>query len=275
MLDQLMIKNALATYLKLLRFKFINILQWRTELTIWILLDILPFTIMLFVWKAIFGDNIEIQQTSFSDVVLFYFLVIIIQGLTSVHFEEYRPTEIRMGRIDFFLVKPYSYLKELVVNDVAAKFLYVIIFAPIMILFHRFLLLFTSFSLPNLSLIHWLVFITLLFIAYLLQLLLSMLITLSAFWLEGASGLSHFKWLSISLLSGTLIPLPLMPEWLRTLTLALPFKVFYALPIFVIQDAALPTMADWLMVSLSVITLYMTVLFVWKKGVKHYASAGG
>ena len=148
MLDQLMIKKALISYLKILRFKFINILQWRTELVIWILLDILPFSIMIFVWKAIFGENVEIQQTSFSDVVLFYFLVIIIQGLTSVHFEEYRPTEIRMGRIDFFLVKPYSYLKELVVNDVAAKFLFIILFTPVMILFYRYLSLFTPFSLP-------------------------------------------------------------------------------------------------------------------------------
>lgn len=268
------ILHQISFYTKVIRFKFIKALQWRTEMVLWILLDIFPFIILLFIWQSIFAFSL-VQNTSLSELTIFYFMVIVVQGLTSTHFEEYRPEEIRLGKIDFFLIKPYNYLQEIILNDLAGKLLYIIAFAPIVTLLGFALWRLELSTLPNLTGVHLFVLLCLLLLAYLMQLCFSILITLSAFWFDEASGLTHFKWLFISLFSGTLIPVALMPEWLQAVTNFFPLKFLFAVPIKLLQEQVLPTQGDWGLLLCTIIALLFGIFFVWKRGVQKYCSAGG
>ncbi|NCN82573.1 MAG: hypothetical protein GW947_01275 [Candidatus Pacebacteria bacterium] len=261
-------------YSKVIRFKFIKALQWRTEMILWILLDIFPFIILLFIWQSVLSLSAS-PSISLPELTVFYYLVILVQGFTVTHFEEYRPEEIRMGKIDFFLIKPYSFIQEIILNDIAGKLLYILMISPFLALLGYILWHLGLFAIPALTTIHVLVFVCLLLLAYILQFCLSLLITMTAFWFEEAQGLSNLKILVISLFSGTLIPFALLPEWLQKVTNAQPLKFLFAVPIRLIQEQALPTAQDWSMLFGTLAFLIGTIFLLWQRGIQKYSSAGG
>ncbi|MDA1079389.1 MAG: ABC-2 family transporter protein [bacterium] len=261
-------------YSKVIRFKFIKALQWRTEMVLWILLDVFPFIILLFIWKSVLSVS-ENQAILFSDLTVFYFLVIVIQGFTSTHFEEYRPKEIRMGKIDFFLIKPYNYIQDIVLNDLAGKLLYILMLSPLLIILGTVLWQQGLIVLPDLTIVHLAAFILLMFFAYCMQMLFSLCISLLSFWFEEANGLLHVKWFIVAIFSGTLIPLPLMPEWLLQATNAQPLKFLFAVPIQLVQKGVLPTFEDWGLLLGTIMFLILCSKLLWNKGIQKYSSAGG
>ena len=57
---------------------------------------------------------------------------------------------------------------------------------------------------------------------------------LLGFWPENAEGFDHFRWLTISLLSGIVIPFAFMPPSLLKLAELLPFKYLHSVPVLVL-----------------------------------------
>lgn len=99
---------------------------------------------------------------------------------------------------------------------------------------------------------------------------------LVSFWTTRASALFEIVWTAEILLSGRLVPLDLMPEWVQTLSLWLPFRWTYQAPIEIAigrVDAAgtlgvFAAQAAW-MAGLGAVTAV-----VWKRAVKRYSAVG-
>jgi ABC-2 type transport system permease protein len=62
------------------------------------------------------------------------------------------------------------------------------------------------------------------------------LVELSAFWLVEIRGLRQFAWLTAQFLSGTFVPLVLLPDAIEPLARALPFAAMIQLPVEVFLD---------------------------------------
>nr|MBP9820502.1 ABC-2 family transporter protein [Candidatus Woesebacteria bacterium] len=209
------------------------------------------------------------------DITTYYLIGLILANVTEVHFEGWRSEEIRLGTIDRYLTKPYHYLTEVILGESVGKTLYAILFLPLFALFALWAYQTTGVGHVVLNATTLLSFLFVAFCAYLIQLGLGIFITLLTFWFEGAQGLEHFKWLSITLLSGTLMPLEFLPEWLQHLTSALPFKYLYAVPIGVMQGRYELGISDLGNIVITLSLLGFAIAILWKKGIKHYCSAGG
>jgi ABC-type uncharacterized transport system permease subunit len=173
------------------------------------------------------------------------------------------------------MVKPYSYVKDLILSDFAGKLFYFILFLPILTVFclityHTFNIEFPVFSFSSVA-----TFIILLGTTYSIQLALAIIITLMTFWFEGANGLEHFKWLAFTMLSGLLLPPQFMPGWLKTLTDYSPLKYTYVIPIQVLQGSYQLIFTDWLIIGSTILVLWFLVFYTWHRAVKVYISAGG
>ncbi len=260
--------STVFRYLEIIRFKITRMLVFRTEMAIWIVLSCLPFAILFLIWQELFAGQSIVNGYSLSDITSYYLISLFLMNLTEVHFEGWRSEEVRLGRIDRFFTKPFDYITEIVLGESVGKLLYGLLFLPVFGAFTVLAVHTVGATLPQLSLISILSFICLALVAYTIQLCFGMLITFLTFWFEGAQGLEHFKMLTITLLSGTLMPLEFLPDWLQTLTNLLPFKYLYAVPIGVLQGKYTIQTVDAAHILFTVGMLIGAVRLVWYQGVR-------
>lgn len=251
-------------------------LQYRSELMLWILISFAPFVVLAFVWQSIFTSYDTINGFTLSGVLQYYLLVVVIERLTACHFEQGRSDEIRSGKIDHKLIKPYSYIFQIIVRDLSMRMLSIILFLPVLLSFFIFLTWINPDMRQIQPTMHQLAqFPLLILVAYIIQFCTSLIIVFLTFWFEGSSGLEHFKWIIFGVLGGSTMPYDLMPEWLKKIISLLPFKYLFAVPIGVVQGTYKFTKTDLVYLSSSIILILIFCRFVWIKGKLKYASAGG
>lgn len=259
-----------------IRQNFLVTLQYRSETFLWIILDIIPFVALAYVWQSIFQAGGNKNGYTLAMVLQYYLLVIVIQRLSECHFENWRSEEIRNGAIDFFLIRPYSYIQQILTDELGGKLISIILFLPALVIFSIFIFRLdigvASFAPSLLDIVQFLILLT---AAFIINFCFSLIIVCLTFWFEGSSGLEHFKWAIISLFSGGIMPVDLMPQKFQSVINHLPFKYLYIVPIKVLQGAYQITLSDWLTLGVYVGVLLAITSTLWRKGRRVYASAGG
>lgn len=254
---------------------FIRTLQFREEIAIYAFLDVIPFFVLFFLWGAVYSGQETINNYSFSDIVQYYILVVFIQRITATYFEGWRSQEIRMGKIDYFLTRPFSYIHEIISRELGGKIVNLLISIPILTLFYLFSIKMFHVSKIILDLNNLFIFLGLLAVAYAIQIMIALWIVLLTFWFEGSSGLEHFKWILISLFSGSIIPFDFMPIWLQKVFNLLPFRYISYIPIQVIQGKMKLQTYDYTFISSTLVIMILFSNFLWRKARYKYSSAGG
>ncbi len=254
---------------------FIRTLQFREEIVIYAFLDIIPFFVLFFLWGAVYSGQTQINGYSYSDIVQYYIMVVFVQRITATYFEGWRSQEIRMGKIDYFLTRPFSYINEVLSKEIGGKIINLSISIPILTAFYFLSIKIFSVQTIQLNLNNFFIFLILIFAAYAIQIMIALWIVLLTFWFEGSSGLEHFKWIVLSLFSGSTIPFEFMPIWLQKIFEFLPFKYTSYIPIQIIMGKISLTSKDYLSVVLTLLAMILITKFLWKKAIYKYSSAGG
>ncbi len=250
-------------------------MTYRSELMVWILLDAVPTFIFFFIWQKVFSNSPVIDGYDLSKMIEFYFYFLIINNVTSSHFEQTRVQQIREGKIDLYLVKPLPYLQKCFWDFLGSKVVYLLLVLPfyaiiIYLCQKYFHIHFSSFTLNQL-----LQFLTLMVFGLLTEFFLGTLVVLAGFWVEGAAGLEHFKWIVVSLFGGSLMPDVFLPQWLRTITAVLPFQFMYQVPIEIMQLHRSLQLSEVAYMTLFIGSLLVITLLLWQKAKIRYTSAGG
>lgn len=230
---------------------------------------------MFIVLGALYQQRTYIRTYTSQEVVFYFLMVGIIQGITSTHFESWRVEEIRLGKIDGYLTRPFSYLKEIILSDLAGKLFYLMLFTPFYFIFFQVVQRIAPFEIPAFHPAQIWIFLMLLVFAYFMELCFALLVVLIGFWFEGSQGLEHFKWISITLFSGSMLPIPFLPKWLQSIVNQLPFKYMYSVPINILQSRTYISYPDIAFILGSVTLLSALVWICYKKAVFLYTSSGG
>lgn len=254
---------------------FISSLEYRSEMLMWLILALVPLMILLLVWQSLLQGQATLRGYELGQIVQYYLMVIFINETTASHFENWRVTQIREGKIDHFMTRPLSFLQDILMGDLARKALYLILTLPIYIV--AWIMISKVWPGPQLILNFQTVSTTVFLLAgtYLIEFLLALIIVILGFWIEGSEGLEHFKWLSISLFSGWLIPIVFMPLWLQKWVSYLPFKYMFAVPIGILQGTHTLDWGGYVYVLSFVIWLWLLAMWLWHFARQKYASAGG
>lgn len=254
---------------------FIRTLQFRTEVVIYSFLDILPYIVLFFVWKAIFNQTDIVHDFTLPKIVNYYLLVIVVTRLSATHFEGWRSEEIRMGKIDYFLTRPFSYISEVYSKEVGSKIISIIFSIPILSTFILANIFIYKIDQSYITLQNLIIFIVLMLVAHTIQFFIALWIVLITFWLEGSSGLEHFKWILLTLFSGAMIPIEFMPMWLQKITNVLPFKYVYSIPIKILQNTYKLSFQDFIYLASALVIMAIISKLIWSRAKLKYCSAGG
>lgn len=172
-------------------------------------------------------------------------------------------SDIRTSRLNYKLLAPPNTLLQYFLKSIINKFFLITIF------YLPFLIIFSLIRRQNLSTLVQAV--PLLLISVIVGYCLSIIIGIAAFWLTEIWGLSAVKNLALSLFSGALFPLSLLPENIYRSLAFLPFPyVSYYPASTVLDDTTFVSLKTIGVGVLWCVLLITGVLSMWKSGLKKF-----
>jgi ABC-2 type transport system permease protein len=268
------LRRALRAYPALLRIGLAEAVAYRTEFVVWMLTTTMPL-VMLALWTAVARGGVvagDAVRFGSSDFVAYYLAALIVRTVTGTWVVWEMNQEIRTGTMSLRLLRPLHPLIAYSAEHLAAVPLRALLALPVAIIMLA--------AAGGGHLVSDPVLVGVLF-ASLAGAWLIMFMSMVAI---GALGMFIDKsvavfevWLGIfGVMSGYMIPLGLMPGWVRTVADWLPFRYMLGFPVetmigMTTRASALRSLA----VQWGYVVVFVAVaLAVWRAGVKRFQAFG-
>jgi ABC-2 type transport system permease protein len=255
----------------LLRVGISEVVAYRAEFVVWILTTNMPL-VMLALWHAVAADG-PVGRFDQKGFTAYYLGVLAVRLLTTSWVVWQLSTEIRDGTLATKLLRPIHPIVSLAADHISAVPVRALVISPVVAilvsvardrLLHHDPLLLAVFA-ASLAGAWLLIFFTMVLIGSL------------AFFVDSALGIFEL-WLGVhAILSGYLVPLEVLPGWLRHAADVLPFRFMLAFPVDNLvglmsrRQALLALGAQWGYVILFAVL----ALRVWRAGLRRFAAFGG
>jgi len=201
-------------------------LAYRVEYFAGLINTLILIFVNIAIWKAIYGEDGSFDGIQLQMVLTYIILGFLMQSIFGMD-EYFISNKINNGLISSDLLKPISFrLLVFSYNFGLAVFRIIMNLIPAVILSVIFFKL-----LPPFSLTMGICFLISLGLGYLVLYCLNFIVWLSAFWFYGTFSLVTIKDAIVVIMSGALIPLWFMPQWLYDFIKLTPFDSIYYIPI--------------------------------------------
>lgn len=244
-------------------------LQYREDILLFTLSGAAQPIVSLLVWSVISSSTGNSLPLSQNQILEYFIILMFVKVVTSAWGGWFVSQDIKEGNISKLLLKPTSIFYEQMGNNISEKILKIIYLIPIVAIIQFF----NPFNI-NFSLIP--IFIPALLVSVLMMFLFDLTLTTSAFWLEENGAVYQFFEISMFFLSGSVIPLIVMPDLIRAITNYLPFRYIISFPIEILMGSLTDSQIVYGFV-MQVIWLFFAICiykFCWKKGFKAYSASG-
>jgi ABC-2 type transport system permease protein len=260
-------------YVTTMRTAIVSQLQYRVAQYFYMIGMVAEPVVYLVVWTTIAEDQGgAVNGITVGEFAAYYIVWTLVRNMNIVFgapFWEYR---IREGRLAGDLLKPMSVLHYDLAFFAGWKFVVVAMWIPIAIglsaVFH-----------PTLdpTVLEIGVFICAIWGAYLIRTMFQGVVGMLNFWTTRGAAVFDLYMATEMLLSGRLVPLQLMPEWVQTLANFFPFKWTFGYPIESLVGnlstrsllLGLVAQAIWIVIGL---VLYRVA---WRVAIKRFTAVGG
>lgn len=260
-------KKPLKKIQTLLTVYYAYMVEYRSELILWVLSGSLPI-ILMGVWiKAAAGGNFSLNSLDFAR---YFFAVFLARQLTVVWVIYEFEKEVVEGKLSPRLLQPIDPVFHHLAGHISERFARLpFVFLLIGFFFILYPQAFWIPTLPNL-----LLFILAALLVFALRFLIQYTLAMLAFWTERATALENFWLLFFLFLSGMIAPLEVFPEAVRNIAMMTPFPYLINFPASIL--VGLPV--DLTRGFLSIIAWFMIFLganrLLWRAGLKRYSGMG-
>jgi ABC-2 type transport system permease protein len=260
-------KNSFKKPLTLLTVYYSYMLEYRSELILWVLSGSLPI-ILMGVWiEAAEGGNFGLRAVDFAR---YFFAVFLVRQLTVVWVIYEFEKEVVQGKLSLRLLQPIDPVFHHLSNHISEIFARMPFVFLLIGLF--FILYPQALWVPNLA---NLVFFTLsVVLAFALRFLIQYTLAMLAFWTERATALENVWFLFFLFLSGMIAPLEVFPEAVQKVVMFTPFPYLINFPASILVGLPVDltrgflSTLGWLLIFLGANRL------LWRAGLKRYSGMG-
>lgn len=224
------------------------------------------------IYKALYGGNIEVDGITMSMVTTNFILSIGLEAVFYVN-DFYLPNKIGDGSISGELLLPISFKGRMIADNLGnAAFKLVYHFVPALIV--SILIMGIE---PPASASMFILFIVSGFFGYGVLWTISFAIQMLSFWLINVWSIVTIKNVFVNVLSGSMIPLWFMPEWMSGIVEYSPFSSIYFTPVQIyLGQLSYSEIAFKYAVQLVwIVIIYMVGNMLWAKGKKKLVVQGG
>src|SRR5215212_11548453 len=106
-------------YLTMARLSIVDAIQYRVESFIYVLYELLPPIMMMFLWLAVYQNQSSVAGYSLGEMLGYTVGVMVLRATVTVHVEWALDHEIRDGRLSAALTRPFNYWAFLLADSIA------------------------------------------------------------------------------------------------------------------------------------------------------------
>lgn len=250
-------------------------LAYRSQITLWMLTDIVPAMIMPFVWFASQNGRSSIGGFTPSQFVLYYLSMTFLGNFIVSHIQWEMSRDVKDGTLSKFLLYPFSYQLYHFIGNLSYRVMRCAIFLPFVVLwvliFHNYMDL-ASLRALNFGGDFWLA----LALGHLVAFYFAWAIGTLSFYFVEMESIFVAYYVMLAIFSGQLAPYALLPPALKTVATWTPFRYTLSFPLEVL-NGRIQGAAFWEGVIGQVgwmIVLIVLGIIGWKRGSRHYTGAG-
>lgn len=246
--------------------------QYRAALLIWTVGQVLEPLVYLTVWSvAANSTGGSVGGYTAADFAAYFILLMLINQVTYtwIMYEfEYR---VREGILSVALLKPVHPIHSDIADNITSK----IITLPIVIVV-AIIFMFAFHASVAAPLWAILLFVPVIFLAFMVRFVLEWTLALVAFWTTRVSAINQSYFVALLFLSGQIAPLTLLPQPFQIISFLLPFRWLISFPVELLLGRltimevmiGLGAQTGWLLICVGLLRL------VWRAGVKVYTAVG-
>ncbi len=257
-------------YLSLYLLELKSILHFRMNLYSWLLSQPLQIVIIYWIWSGVFSFTDSFVGMSLNEVLAYYFIIhfitCVLSSAFSVNYLVWN--DINEGDLDRYICRPINYLSAMTFKSLAEPTVELVIAIPTLV----FSLFFVGFVT---SIASAFAFTFSLILALLIVLEIQKLIGLMTFLFEKIFAIRDIIFSVFMLMSGQLIPIVALPDWIKVVSTYLPFEAVYHIPTMILMDDTVILSNLIIKQILWFIFLKLVVQLSWQRGIHRYASQGG
>ena len=256
----------------LLRIGVAEVVAYRAEYVVWLLTTTLPL-IMLALWTSV-AREAPFRGYGEADFVVYYLAALIVRNVTGSWVSWQMNEELRSGQLSMRLLRPIHPFVAYAASHLASVPLRAALAIPVAAALIattgggvvtgdpvRLVLI-----LPALALAWALTFATLLCLGCL------------AFFLERSLAITDLYFGVFAVLSGYLVPLPLLPGWLQEVPRVSPFRFVLSAPIELLASNDLDRAQAFGLVGAALawtVAMFGLALLMWRRGLRRFEAVGG
>lgn len=262
----------LAPYLAFAKKSFLNRSAYRFDHFMGILNTLLRIFIFWCIYRTLYGERQEVDGITMAMVTTNFVLSIGLDALFGIN-DYYLPGRIGNGSIATELLLPISFQGRMLFENLGNTLFQLIFhFLPALVVSAL-----TVGVLPPAGLSRLILFVLSALLGYGVLWTLSFLLQTFSFWLINMWSLITIKNVFVNVLSGSMIPLWFMPDWMTPIMNALPFSSIYFTPvqIYLGQLTEQEILVKFLVQLTWIFALYLGGCLLWEKGKKKLVVQGG
>ena len=224
------------------------------------------------IYKSLYGSAEEIDGITLAMVTTNFILSLGLSSAFSID-EYYLPSRISSGNIGNELLKPINFKGIILAEDFGnICFNLVFQFTPALLI-----AIFTIGMLKPVSIAAFFCFILSTILGFFVLWCVSLVVQTTSFWLINVWSITTIKNVLIKVLSGSMLPLWFMPEWMQGVIAFTPFSSIYFTPvqIYLGEISGSDILISFIKQCLWILILYCIGEFLWNKGIKKLVVQGG
>ena len=262
----------MRSYIEIMKKSFVNNMAFRANYFFGLLNTIILIFVNISIWKALYGGQTEMNGISFSMVVTNFVIGLSFSNALSVN-DFMIAGKVHGGDISTDLLKPLNInaamMFQTLGNNLFRLIAYFIPSLLISLIFFRILP-------PASASMLIFVFLTVI-LGFLILYNISYIISVLSFWFVNIWSFSTIKNVFINVLSGTMLPLWFMPNWVTNIIKYTPFDVIYFAPVKIYLGQMSMNDIIYVLVKQSawIIILFVIGQILWSRGIKKLVIAGG
>ncbi len=255
-----LIKSTWASWMQYRSFFFVLAFGW-----------MIPPLLFCFVWSSLAGDA-GLAGLTRGEFIAYYLILILVNQLTFTQTNWTLGDVIRMGSVNFWLIRPMSPVYHVLASEVAGKIVMMSFAIPVVVILACVLHPELHPSTEALAL-----FLPALAIAWLLRFFWGCSLALLAFWFSRADALLNVQDTLVFLLAGVVAPVPMLPGIMQRAAVWLPFRFMVGFPVEVFSGRLSSSeLINGFILGLGwMIFAACAAGVTWKFGLKSYTAVGG
>ena len=266
------IRSYVDYYLTRGRTQIQSNFQYRVATYMWLVGMLAEPIVYLVVWTTIADSHGgSVQGITAGEFAAYYIVWTLVRNMNIVFTPYGWEWRIREGELSAALLRPLHPLHDDLAGFAGWKVVTIVLWLPIAAV------LWLAFD-PVLdpTLLEVGVFSLAIWGAYLIRTMFLTTLGMVTFWTTRVSALFELFIALELLLSGRLVPLPLMPDWAETVANVLPFKWSFYFPIdALVGDMSTAELLGGLAAQLAwIVVLTALTMFVWRFAVRRYSAVG-